>query len=276
MSEQEGTERGHHHNSGYEQGYNAGYGAPGYGAPGYGAPAPGYGVPAPAYGAPAYGAPAPGYGAPGYGAPAPAYGAPGYGAAPSGYTAPTNWTQQFQGNINWESARIAFDKVDANHSGSIDWAELRHALSEIGYKNDEETVKALMSMYDADRSGHLDFNEFAQLTGYLAQSGQQFQKHSTGEGQMSQNQVFEALAAQHGGFLNRIGGSVFVQSLIVHFDRHRTGYIGVGVFLTIVAIIGVLRMLHERNQLPQENFDDPSQHQGIIQRIMAYVNSFRS
>jgi len=149
-------------------------------------------------------------------------------------------------------------------------------LSGIGYNNDEETVKILMSMYDLDHSGSLDINEFTQLTGYLSQSGQNFSKHSSlggaPPGTMSENQVFEALAAQHGGFLNRIGGSVFVQSLIVHFNRHRTGYIALGVFLAIVAFIGVLRVLHERNKLPAENFEDPNQHQNIIQKLMGFVN----
>jgi len=133
-----------------------------------------------------------------------------------------------------------------------------------------------MSMYDLDHSGSLDINEFTQLTGYLSQSGQNFNKHSqlagAPQGQMSTNQVFDALNQQHGGFLNRIGGSTFVQSVIVHFDRHRTGYITLAVFLAIVAFIGVLRVLHERNKLPAENFDDPAQHQSIIQKLMGFVN----
>jgi len=133
-----------------------------------------------------------------------------------------------------------------------------------------------MSMYDLDHSGSLDFNEFTQLTGYLSQSGENFNKHSqlggAPQGQMSQNQVLEAISAQHGGFLNRIGGSAFVQSLIMYFDRHRTGYITLGVFLSILAIIGVLRVLHERNKLPAENFEDPSQHQSIIQKLMGFVH----
>jgi len=309
MSEQ-GTERGHHHHG--QEGYQQGYPQPGYGAPapGYGPPQTAFGqpypqagqyeqqayggqpgYPQPGYGAPqgfaqpGYGAPAPGYGAPapGYGAPAPGYGADPYGAgaaygAPQGYcqTPGYGWTQSFQGNINFDAARAAFEKVDANHSGSIDWAELRHALSGIGYAHDEETVKILMSMYDLDHSGSLDINEFTQLTGYLSQSGQNFNKHSqlagAPEGTMSQNQVFDALNAQHGGFLNRIGGSTFIQSIIVHFDRHRTGYITLGVFLAIAAFIGVLRVLHERNKLPNENFADPTQHQSIIQRLMGFVN----
>jgi len=312
MSEQ-GTERGHHHHGeGYGQ---QGYPQPGYGAPqpGYGAPQPGYGAPQPGYGPPQtqfgqpypqpgqfeqqqYGAPQPGYAAPqpGYGAPQPGYGyagaAPAYGAPAPGYgpaygnQQPYNytqvqgygWTQQFQGNINWDAARAAFEKVDANHSGSVDWAELRHALSGIGYAHDEETVRILMSMYDLDHSGSLDMNEFTQLTGYLSQTGENFNKHSNLAGQpagsMTPNQVFDALNAQHGGFLNRIGGSTFVQSLIVFFDKHRTGFIVLGVFLAIAAFIGVLRVLHERNKLPAENFADPAQHQSIIQKLIGFVH----
>ncbi|PRP76094.1 programmed cell death 6 protein-like protein [Planoprotostelium fungivorum] len=186
------------------------------------------------------------------------------------------WTEGFQRSINPDAAKAAFEKVDANHSGTIEWNELRFALGAIGYPNDEETVKALMTMYDIDKSGHLDLQEFTQLTGYLSQTSQNFQQcqgPNAPQGQLTEQQVLQAIEAQHGGFLQRIGGSAFIQSLIVYFDRHRTGYITLGVFLVIVAVIGVLRVLHNKNQLPQENYADPSQHQSIIQRIMAWIQS---
>jgi len=179
--------------------------------------------------------------------------------------------------INPEQVKGAFEKVDLNKSGSIEWNELRHALGAIGYPNDEETVKTMMSMFDVDKSGQLNVEEFSQLVAYLSQTSQNFQQHQQGQqGQLSEQQVLQALEAQHGGFLQRVGGSKFIQSLIVYFDRHRTGYIALGAFVTIVAVIGILRVLHSRNQLPQENFEDPSQHQTIIQKIMAWVNGLRA
>ncbi|XP_072167871.1 sorcin-like isoform X1 [Diadema setosum] len=155
------------------QGYGNPYAAPPPGqAPGYGAPPPRqaapYGAPPPGQ-APQYGAPppgqAPGYGAPppqqGYGAP-PAghgYGAPGYnpgytqGGPPPGAD-PTLWS--------W------FKAVDQDNSQAITAEELQKALLNGNWSNfNVETCRLMIGMFDKDRNGTINFNEFAALWKYI-------------------------------------------------------------------------------------------------------------
>lgn len=101
-----------------------------------------------------------------------------------------------------------------------------------------------MTMYDTDRSGSLGFNEFAQLTGYLNSANQHLAQTggATAQGVAIEDAV-KAVNMQHGGILASIGGIPFVRSLIAFFDQHRTGVISVGVFVTVLAIIGIIIML---------------------------------
>lgn len=56
-----------------------------------------------------------------------------------------------------------FVAFDTDGSGGIDRAELVHALNELGLSTDERTARAILTQYDADRSGVLELNEFDTL-----------------------------------------------------------------------------------------------------------------
>jgi len=78
----------------------------------------------------------------------------GYQAAPPQGVDPTLWTY--------------FTGVDADHSGSITANELQQALVNGNWtKFDLDTVKMLMSIFDVDRSGTINYNEFAGLWKYI-------------------------------------------------------------------------------------------------------------
>lgn len=165
------------------------YGGPpqgGYGAPpgsGYGVPPQGqsYGAaPGQGYGGPpgqSYGAPPPGQG---YGAPpGQNYGSPpgqGYGAPPSqGYGAPPGQApgygrgppSQPPPGINPE-LWTWFQAVDADHSGKITATELQQALMNGNWSPfNPETCRLMIGMFDRDRSGTIDVNEFAALWKYI-------------------------------------------------------------------------------------------------------------
>jgi len=61
-----------------------------------------------------------------------------------------------------------FQTVDADRSGSISASELREALVNGDWSSfDLDTVKMLMGIFDTNRSGTVDFNEFAGLWKYI-------------------------------------------------------------------------------------------------------------
>jgi len=62
-----------------------------------------------------------------------------------------------------------FSAVDRDHSGSISLVELQTALVNGNWTTfDLDTVKMLMGIFDTDRSGTIDFKEFAGLWKYIS------------------------------------------------------------------------------------------------------------
>jgi Ca2+-binding EF-hand superfamily protein len=62
-----------------------------------------------------------------------------------------------------------FTSVDEDHSGSITVTELQSALVNGNWTRfDLDTVKMLMSIFDTDRSGTINFTEFAGLWKYIS------------------------------------------------------------------------------------------------------------
>jgi len=102
------------------------------------------------YGQPAYGQP--GYGQPAYGQ-AP-YGQPGYGGQ-----------QGVDPNIlQW------FQAVDTDRTGKISLMELQQALTNANWTRfNTETCRLMIGMFDRDRSGQIDFQEFQGLWTYIHQ-----------------------------------------------------------------------------------------------------------
>ena len=67
-----------------------------------------------------------------------------------------------------EVAKIAFDSVDSDHSGTIDASELEKVMVQIASDMGadpptKEDVIEVMEHLDADKSGKIDFNEFKVL-----------------------------------------------------------------------------------------------------------------
>ena len=56
-----------------------------------------------------------------------------------------------------------FDGFDADKSGNIDKQELSTCLQTFGYRFSPQMFEYLFNTYDADRSGHLGFDEYIQI-----------------------------------------------------------------------------------------------------------------
>ncbi|XP_062581058.1 programmed cell death protein 6-like isoform X1 [Saccostrea cucullata] len=162
---------------GYGQPQGGGYNPsapPGGG--GYGAPPPyqqqrpsGYGQPPPQYGGgggyqqSGYQQPPPqsGYGGYGGGPPPQGYGGPGPGGPPGGYgpPPPPGVTQDV-----WNM----FQAVDQDRSGKITAVELRQALLNGNWSPfNHETCRLMIGMFDHNKNGTIDAQEFAALWKYI-------------------------------------------------------------------------------------------------------------
>ncbi|XP_071960253.1 sorcin-like isoform X2 [Antedon mediterranea] len=155
---------------------------------GYGQPPQQYGQqPHQAYGAPppqqAYGAPQQRYSAP----PQHGYGAPphqqGYGVPQQGYGAPQGYGGGRPGNPGLppqgadETLWYWFKAVDVDHSGSITVNELQQALINGNWSHfNEETCRLMVGMFDTDKNGTIDFNEFSALWKYIQEWKQCFDR----------------------------------------------------------------------------------------------------
>jgi calmodulin len=61
------------------------------------------------------------------------------------------------------SSRQAFNAFDKDNSGMIDAEELGGVLRTLGQDVTDDEVQDMMNLADGDRSGHIDFWEFATL-----------------------------------------------------------------------------------------------------------------
>merc|ERR1712127_1153062 len=62
-----------------------------------------------------------------------------------------------------EEIREAFNLFDTDHSGSIDYRELKAAMRALGFEVKKEELKKMITDIDADGSGHIEFPEFLEM-----------------------------------------------------------------------------------------------------------------
>ncbi|KAJ1911495.1 hypothetical protein H4219_005922 [Mycoemilia scoparia] len=180
-------------------GYGGYGGQPAYG--GGGAPPPqqgGYGQPG-GYGQNPYGGGAPppqqgGYGQqPGYGGQSP-YGGGGGGGA--GYGS-QGGSPQVAGVPSREQLYGWFQSVDSDRSGAIDAMELKAALVNGDWSHfSDGTIHLMVTMFDRDRSGTIDFNEFVSLWKYIEEWKKCFRAFDRdGSGSIDRGELANALRA---------------------------------------------------------------------------------
>merc|ERR1711865_1009763 len=57
----------------------------------------------------------------------------------------------------------AFNLFDTDHSGSIDYRELKAAMRALGFEVKKEELRKMITDIDADGSGHIEFPEFLEM-----------------------------------------------------------------------------------------------------------------
>ncbi|KAE9967481.1 hypothetical protein EG328_008171 [Venturia inaequalis] len=130
-----------------------------------------------------------------------------------------------------------FKAVDKNGSGQLSERELKAALVNGDWSSfDPHTVKMMIRMFDADRNGSINFDEFCGLWGFLAAWRNLFDRFDVDRsGNISYNEFTEALVA----FGYRLS-SGFVGLLFKTYDRRGEGAMSFDLF--VQACISLKRM----------------------------------
>ncbi|KAJ9079345.1 hypothetical protein DSO57_1036304 [Entomophthora muscae] len=130
-----------------------------------------------------------------------------------------------------------FQAVDADGSGQITAEELQHALvngdwSPFNY----ETVRLMVSMFDTDNNGTINFNEFAGLWKYIDDWKKCFQSFDTDRsGTIDQSELRAALKAFGYNLSER-----FTTILITKFDKKGMNAITFDNFIQVCVTINML------------------------------------
>lgn len=115
-----------------------------------------------------------------------------------------------------------FQKVDANRSGDITSEELQRALSNGTWQPfNPETVRLMIGMFDRDRTGTINFQEFSGLWKYVTDWQNCFRSFDRdNSGTIDKNELQQALES----FGYRLSPT-FYATLIKKFDRAGRGVI---------------------------------------------------
>merc|ERR1711918_177117 len=62
-----------------------------------------------------------------------------------------------------EEIREAFNLFDTDHSGNIDYRELKAAMRALGFEVKKEELRKMITDIDADGSGQIEFPEFLEM-----------------------------------------------------------------------------------------------------------------
>ncbi|OWP06988.1 hypothetical protein B2J93_7722 [Marssonina coronariae] len=121
-----------------------------------------------------------------------------------------------------------FKAVDKDGTGHLSEKELRAALVNGDWTSfDPHTVKMMIRMFDSDRSGSINFEEFCGLWGFLAAWRSLFDRFdSDRSGNISLDEYTNALVA----FGYRLSPQ-FVEVLFRTFDKRRDGAISFDLFV---------------------------------------------
>lgn len=127
-----------------------------------------------------------------------------------------------------------FQKVDCNRSGDIATDELQQALSNGTWKPfNRETVRLMIGIFDRDRTGTINFQEFSGLWKYVTDWQQCFRTFDRdNSGTIDKNELQQALKS----FGYRLSPQ-FYGTLVKKFDRTGRGVITFDDFIQCCVVV---------------------------------------
>ncbi|XP_014358436.2 peflin [Papilio machaon] len=161
----------------------------------------------------------------------PGYGQPNYGGQPAGQLEIGHGPYPSVGPAGGVAPQVQqwFAAVDKDQSGFISAAELKSALVNAQGQNFSDTACLLMiGMFDKDRSGHINLEEFDKLYTYINQWLTVFKTYDTDQsGQIDEQELSKALSQMGFRFTPE-----FINFLSKRCDP-KTGMISVDSFIVL-------------------------------------------
>ncbi|XP_067107633.1 programmed cell death protein 6 isoform X3 [Osmerus mordax] len=130
-----------------------------------------------------------------------------------------------------------FQRVDKDRSGVISDTELQQALSNGTWTPfNPVTVRSIISMFDRENKGGVNFNEFAGVWKYITDWQNIFRTYDRdNSGFIDKNELKQALT----GFGYRLSDQ-FYSTLIEKFDRQRKGQVAFDDFIQCCIVLQIL------------------------------------
>jgi len=163
-----------------------------------------------------------------------------------------------------QSLQAWFARVDSDRSGTIEAEELQHVTFDrlpIGL----EVARKLVQVFDKDRSGNIDFIEYASMHKFISHMRQAFVgADADRSGRIDAREIHQALA--NAGFNYLSMGSIL--ELLHKFDRTRMG-LDWREFLLMVSHIALVRSVYEWNDKQKRGFITLTEDQ--FTQVSAYL-----
>nr|CAJ12143.1 apoptosis-linked 2 protein [Lubomirskia baikalensis] len=142
--------------------------------------------------------------------------------------------QQQQPDPQQQYLWAIFQKVDKDRSGSISSVELQQALSNGTWTPfNPETVRVMMSIFDRDRSGAINFQEFGALWKYVTDWQTTFKSYDRdNSGSIDRNELKTALT----NFGYRLSDQLY-GLLVAEFDRSGRGCVSFDDFIQCCVVL---------------------------------------
>ncbi|NP_001144244.1 uncharacterized protein LOC100277112 [Zea mays] len=131
-----------------------------------------------------------------------------------------------------------FDRVDAGRTGNITAAQLQGALAVGNLNFPISVVQQMIRMYDFDRNGTMNFEEFLALNKFLQKVQNVFSTLDRGRGFLSLEEVYQALIKL--GF--SLDSPAFY-TVCESFDKSKKGMIQLDEFISLCIFVQSARNL---------------------------------
>jgi Ca2+-binding EF-hand superfamily protein len=148
-----------------------------------------------------------------------------------------------------DQLRQWFTRVDTDRSGSIDATELQQVTfggQPIGY----EVAHKLIQVFDENRNGTIDFNEYAAMHKFIGNMRQAFMNaDSDKSGRIEANEIYNALGGAGFNYLTQNS----VKELTTKYDKTRYG-LDWPQFLLMAASIAHVRSVYQWNDKQNKGY----------------------
>eukprot|EP00112_Aurelia_sp_Birch-Aquarium-sp1_P019865 Seg50.12 transcript_id=Seg50.12/GoldUCD/mRNA.D3Y31 product="Programmed cell death protein 6" protein_id=Seg50.12/GoldUCD/D3Y31 len=147
-------------------------------------------------------------------------------------------TEGTQEQYNRNEQRVIFyQKIDRNGDGHINGNELQVALKNGSWTEfNPETVRLMIGMFDRDKNGTIDFNEFNALWQYVTDWSATFRNYDLdNSGAIDRRELIIALKSFGYNVSERI-----IDILMRRFDRTGTGEVRFDDFIQLCSVLSML------------------------------------